>query len=187
MPRESDRTVSGNSGAERFVIASAAVSGVAAVVGLVFITIFYSGVWIFGPLNDIAYTTQLAFTLPIVIFLSRRLRPKVGRTARFLLPVGLIGLLVAISLQLLLIFGVLSFFEMIGPLLGSIVLVLVWFVLAERLGRDDSIIPRGWALAILAGLTFGYPVWAYLLIRNLKANGTIGITRVETPSPGVMP
>ena len=186
MPLESDRTVSGNSEAERLVTASAAISGVAAVVGLIFITIFYSGVWIFGPLNDIAYTTQLLFTLPIVIFLNRRLRPKAGRTARFLLPVGLIGLLAAISLQLLLIFGVLSFFEMIGPLLGSIVLVVVWFVLAERIGRDDPITPGGWALAVLAGLTFGYPVWAYLLIRNLKAEGTTGITRVETPSPEVM-
>ncbi|MFP3853941.1 MAG: hypothetical protein ACLFWD_06575 [Anaerolineales bacterium] len=153
---------------KQFVIASAAISGFATIIQLIFITIFYSGVWIFGPLNDIAFTTQLVFTLPVVIFLSSRVRHNKGVSARFALPLGLLGLLAAISLQLLLIFGVLSFFEMIGPLMGSMVIIVLWFALIERAGRHDLIIPRGRALAILAGLSFGYPIWAFKLIRKVE-------------------
>ncbi len=160
---------------------SAVFSAIMAVVGLVFIIIFYSGVYIFGPLNDIAYTLQLVSTLPIILYLSQRIKPR-GRIVRWFVKWGgLLSCLTAISLQLLLIGGVISFFSMIGPLLASIAVLTSWFVILERNGREDPLVPKGLPLAVLAGLTFGYPFWAFRFrsslrqIRNVKTAAKAGV------------
>lgn len=147
---------------------SAILGAATAVIGLVFIFIFYSGVYIFGPLNDIAYTLQLLSTLPIILFLSQRFESGSLFTRRFVRWGGLASCLIAISLQLLLIAGVLSFFSMIGPLLASIAVLTTWFVVLERSGQENPLVPKGWLLAVLAGLTFGYPIWAFRFQSNLK-------------------
>jgi hypothetical protein len=154
------------------------ISGVLAVVGLVFIVIFYSGISIFGPLNDAAFTLQLIFTVPIMIQLTSRVEPPSPVSRRALQLTGVLGFVGAISLQLLLIIGVLTFFQMIGPLLAFIALIVVWFVLIERWRGDEGSVPQGWLLAILAGLTFGYPVWAYRYQRSL-ARGSSGPTATD--------
>lgn len=167
----------------QFLIASAWISATLAVIGLVFIVIFYAGIGIFGPLNDIAYTSQLAFTLPIIHYVSRRAGQggKFKHTGLSLLGLGSCSL--AIALQLLLIFGVLTFFQMIGFLLATISFLVLWFVLVERASRQDPVIPTGWPLAFLAGLTFGYPFWAVRFSRNLQREMQAMVTsKTEAPA-----
>ncbi len=153
---------------ESFVSLSALISAVFAVIGIVFIVIFYAGVGIFGPLSDVAYMTQMIFTLPIVFYMYRRLEPQGKSRALGVTLLGFLAMTSVITLQVLLITGVLPFTTQIGLLLFSILFIVLWFVLIERYGREDDVIPHSRLLAVLAGMTIGYPVWAYRFRRNLK-------------------
>jgi len=164
---------------ERIVSLSAVISAIFAVIGLVFIVIFYAGVGIFGPLNDVAYMTQIIFTLPLVIYVYRQLKSRGESHALRITLVGLFGMFSVIVLQVLLITGILQFAIQIGMLLVAIVFVVAWFVLVNRYSQDDGLIPHGRLLAVLAGMTIGYPIWAYRFRRNFKDTQPDSILRKE--------
>lgn len=152
---------------EQFVSLCTIISAIAAVLGLIFLAIFFSGVGVFGPLNDIAVTIQYIFMLPIAFLIYRRIEPQGRFISISVTLIGVLGMLAVIVLQTLLVVGVISFGQQIGMVVIAFLVVMLWFVLVESLGRDDEIIPKGRLLAVLAGMIIGYPVWAKRLRRNL--------------------
>ncbi|MGD8552591.1 MAG: hypothetical protein PVG02_02940 [Anaerolineales bacterium] len=154
----------------QMIIWSAYASGILAAAGLIFLVIFYSGVPIFGPLNDVAVILHYVLLLPIMFFIHRKLGPRAGRLNTAALAIGLFGFLSVIVLQTLLVFGVMPFRQQVVLVIPAFLVGTVWFVLIERLGRDDARLPKGLALHIFAGLVFAYPIWAFTFANNL---GTI--------------
>jgi len=153
---------------EDFIRWCAVISAIAAVIGLIFIVIFYAGIGIFGPLNDVAYMTQILFTTPIVIYFHRRVAPEKKGRATAVTAIGVLSMGTVIILQALLILGVIPFLRQIGMLLIASCFGVVWFGSIERLGKEDEVIPQGKFLAVIAGMTIGYPIWAYRLHQNLQ-------------------
>jgi hypothetical protein len=85
--------------------------------------------------------------------------------------IGVAGMLAVIVLQALLVFRVLPFSRQIGMVVAAFLVVLGWFVVTGRLGRSTGPLPKGTVLHVLAGLYFGYPIWAFSLGRRLLKSG----------------
>lgn len=148
------------------------ISGAAAIIGLVFLAIFFGGgPEYFGPLNDIAVIVHYILLLPIVFTLYLLLK-SYGQTLNLIaLGFALAGMLGVIILQTLLVVGVLPFEQQIGMVVVAFLVAMVWFVITGYLGRSTGIIPKSVVLNVLAGLVFGYPVWAFMLGRRLLEVG----------------
>lgn len=152
----------------RFAGWCAYISGAAAAIGLVFLTVFFSGgPAYFGPLNDTAVVIHYILLLPIVYTLYPLLKQNGQRLNLIATAVGVTGMLGVIILQILLIVGVLPFQQQIGMVVVAFFMGLVWFIAAGILGRSTGIVPKNMALAVLAGLVFAYPVWAFIVGRRL--------------------
>ena len=143
-------------------------SGIVSVFGIVFLVIFFTFGGIFGTLNDIAVIIQYLLMMPIAITLWRLLRPTRSTLSLAALLIGMAGMIAVVLLQLLLVTGVLPFSQQIGMVIIAFLVVLVWFIINQNLGRDTNILPRSILLTVLAGLYFGYPVWAFSLGRRLS-------------------
>jgi hypothetical protein len=143
-------------------------SAIFAAIGLVFLTIFFSGVSIFGPLNDVAVILQYILLLPIMVTLWRMLKPYGRKLNNFALVVGIAGTSAVIVLQTLLVLRVIPFEVQILLVIPAFLIAMLWFVLTGYLGRTDDRIPKGTGLHILAGLVFAYPIWAFKLGNNLQ-------------------
>ncbi len=152
----------------RRTIWAAYASGIIAAIGLIFLVIFFSGVDIFGPLNDIAVIIHYLLLLPIMFSVHRLLQASDNRLNKVTMNIGLFGFLSVIMLQTLLVVGFIPFRQQIALVIPAFLVGTVWFVLIERLGRQDKRLPKGLALHILAGLIFAYPIWAFKLARNLE-------------------
>jgi hypothetical protein len=152
----------------RTTIWAAYISGTIAAIGLIFLLIFFSGVPIFGPLNDIAVILHYLLLLPIMFTVHQLLQSGDDRLNRITLVVGLFGFLSVIILQTLLVTGVIPFRQQIILVIPAFLVGTSWFIFIERLGRQDERLPKGLALYILAGLVFAYPIWAFKLARNLE-------------------
>jgi hypothetical protein len=143
-------------------------SGVAAIIGLVFLFAFFGGLGDhFGPMNDVMVVIHYVLLLPIVAAVYQLVQPYGPRFARVATAVGLAGMLAVIVLQALLVAGVIPFEQQIGMVIVAFLVATVWFVAVTILGRSTGVLPTSIPLAVLAGLVFGYPVWAYLLGRRL--------------------
>lgn len=155
------------SGVQRTIWAAFA-SGIIAAIGLIFLVIFFAGVPVFGPLNDIAVIMHYILLIPIMFTVHQLLQTSDERLNQATLIVGLTGFLSVIVLQTLLVIGVLPFRQQIFLVIPAFFLGTAWFVLIARLGRRDKRMPKGLALHILAGLVFAYPIWAFMLARKLE-------------------
>jgi hypothetical protein len=157
----------------RLTAACAFLSGISAAIGIVFLIIFYSDFEVygqFGTMNDIMVIVQYSLMLPIAFVLYRLLRAVDAVKAQTNFMIGLGGMLAVIILQLFLVLDIIPFYLQIGPVILCFFIVLAWFILNRNLSQRDAemktLVPQNKALTILAGLVFGYPIWAYLLGRN---------------------
>ncbi len=75
---------------------------------------------------------------------------------------------VVIVFQALLITDAISFELYIGVVNAGFMLVLGWFLIVRYLNRNVGVLPTSLALSTLAGLYFGYPLWALHLARRLR-------------------
>ena len=77
-------------------------------------------------------------------------------------------MLLVVGLQLLLIFGVLTFAQQVLWLsLAMLLGVGSWLVITGLLARSTGRLPNSVLMSILAVPYFGYPVWAFWLGRRL--------------------
>ena len=156
----------------RFVIHCSAASAAFAAAGILFLVIFYAGIPLFGPLNDAAVVCQYLLMLPVFYLVNHITGGKGGKDIQLVQVLGLSGMLAVITVQLLLILGVLRFERQIVMVIPAFLVVAAWFVATERAGRKDPRLPKGTTRAMLAGLVIGYPLWALDLRRRLVAHGS---------------
>jgi hypothetical protein len=122
-----------------------------------------------GWVNDVTGVVTLPLALPGMLALHSRIRPHARRTGDALLVLG-VGSSGAISvLQLLLVTGVLTFEEEIGPVTVAYLGLGAWVVLTGRIAQRAGIVPGGTRLGVLAAAYAGYPVWAFRVARMLDA------------------
>ena len=144
-------------------------SGIACIFGIVFLVAFFTTfIGPLGTLNDIAVIVQYGLMLPIALVLHRLLRLNGPTLSLVALALGVAGMAAVIVLQILLVTGVLPFAQQIGMVIVGFLVVLGWFVTIWYLGRSDGKLPSSMLLHVLAGLYFGYPVWAFSLGRRLS-------------------
>lgn len=144
------------------------VSGVVSIFGIVFLLAFFGGLGgRFGTLNDVAVIVQYVLMLPIALALLRYLRADGGRLSQIAFVVGLVGILTVIALQSMLVAKLIPFEVYIGIVSAGFLVATVWFVLNGIVGRASGKLTTGWLLDVLAGLYFGYPVWAFRMGRAL--------------------
>jgi hypothetical protein len=79
-----------------------------------------------------------------------------------------------IVFQILLVTGAMPFARQVGMVIVGFLVVLGCFVMVRSLGRSTGRLPDSLLLTVLAGLYFGYPVWAFLLGRRLRAPDRLG-------------
>ena len=148
-------------------------SGIACIFGIVFLVGLYVGLFAFddqfglGSLNDISVIIQYTLALPLVLALHRIVQPCRLLLSRVATVLGVAGMVGAIILQVLLVAGVLSFSQQVGMVIVAFMAILVWFVVIGYLTRSTNRLPNNMLLHVLAGLYFGYPVWAFSLGRRL--------------------
>ncbi len=152
----------------KLIVLCALSSGIVSVFGIVFLVIFFTIGGIFGTFNDIAVIIQYLLMMPIAITLWRLLRPYRPTLSLAAMLIGMAGMIAVVLLQLLLVTGALPFSQQIGMVIIAFLVVLVWFIINQNLGRGTNILPRSMLLTVLAGLYFGYPVWAFSLGRWLS-------------------
>lgn len=149
-------------------------SGVVGIVGIAFLIAFFGALLTvgegfgLGELNDAAVVVQYTLMLPIALALRQLLRPHGSVLSLIAMGIGLAGMLAVISLQVLLLTGLLPFEQQIWMVSVAFLVVVVWFVLNAHLGRSTDRLPHGMVLGVLAGLYVGYPFWAFVLGRSLR-------------------
>jgi predicted DNA repair protein MutK len=154
----------------------AILSGIISAIGVVFLIamfVFFKTprqelALTFGMLNDICVALQYLLTIPIALALYRILleyNPALMRTATI---VGVVAMLLVVGLQLLLIFGVLTFErQVIWVSLAMILGVGSWLVITGWVARSTGRLPNSLLMSILAVPYVGYPVWAFWLGQQL--------------------
>jgi hypothetical protein len=152
--------------------AAAYVSGVVAAVGIVFLIAMFVSFLVgselagtFGRVNDVLIVVQYALALPAAVALHALLRPRHSRMSRLVLVIGIIGMLAVVVLQLLLVFGVLTFERQVVMVVLALLVVGTWLVITGKLAR--TILPHSQRMSLLAVPYVGYPIWAFWLGTHL--------------------
>jgi SAM-dependent methyltransferase len=159
----------------RFAGYSLLVSAVAAAAGIMFLVAMFSAfgagarAWgmRFGWMNDTLVLVSYLLALPSVLVLHRLLSRRYPVASTIAALTGTIGIAVVVVFQGLLVAGVLTFEQQIGPALIGFLVVMGWFIATGYLGSRDGVIPRGTRLGILGASYIGFPVWAVALGRRL--------------------
>jgi hypothetical protein len=121
----------------------------------------------FGWINDMLAVVTGLLMLPVAVAVHVLLRDRAPRASRLALILG-IGANVAIAiLQSLLVAGVLTFDQEIGPVLIAFLALVVWFVTTGLMGSSTGVLPHGIRMSVLAATYIGYPFWAAWLGRHL--------------------
>ena len=131
----------------------------------------------FGWINDIAVLLQYLLAVPGVLAIGAALRIGSPRLALAGTVLALAGIVVIVVSQTLLVAGVLTFEQEIGPASLGFLIVGAWMVVAAIVGRRAGTAPAGPATAIAAALYLGYPIWAYRVGRwmGTPAIASVGI------------
>jgi hypothetical protein len=143
-------------------------SAFAGAIGVVFIVLMYAAFAVgaqgpglaFGWINDVAVLAQYALAVPGVLAIGASLRAGSPRLARLGTPLALAGIAVIVVFQALLVAGVLTFEQEIGPA-GVGFLVLGTWMVAAAFRPHAGAAPAGRWTALSAALYLGYPLWAY--------------------------
>jgi hypothetical protein len=135
---------------------------------------------VFGWVNDTLAIVTGLLMLPIVVAVHILLRKGAPRASRLALIVGIGANVAIVILQSLLVAGVLTFEQEIGPVLIAFLALVVWFVTTGLMGRSTGVFPHGLRMSVLAATYVGYPFWAVWLGRHLvRGAGESDSARVD--------
>ena len=178
----------------RFAGWAAFASAIATVLGLLTLLVFYAAGQPWGTINDITSVLLALFLLPVLLLLHRLSRREAPVLSLATLVVGVLAMLVAASLQTLLVFRVITYAQtaLAVPaafgIFGAALLVYGWLTRAKGMlsgklawlamiaGAGYVLVVVGIALggqesplAAIGGLTavICYPIWAILFGRTL--------------------
>lgn len=155
----------------------AEVSGIVAAISLAFLLAMFASFaagatvigLVFGWINDVLAVVTEVLMLPIAVALHVLLRASVPRLSLVAMWIGIAGMLAIAVLQTLLVLGILTFEEEIGPVSIAFLPVVAWFVLTGYLGSSSGVLPRGLRMGILGATYAGRPIWAFWLARRLRS------------------
>jgi hypothetical protein len=119
---------------------------------------------IWGPLSDICPIVQM-LALLVVVQALYRLDQSGAALNRLTYLIGIVGTLGVSILQLLLVVGVISFEQEIGPMLIATAIVGVWLILINYLGRRQAQLPvrLGWlGIGVGVALALELPLFAVM-------------------------
>jgi hypothetical protein len=142
---------------------------------------------VFGPLSDYAGLFQFLFMLPLTMALYQLAPARNDRLSRVAEVLGAAGLLTAVVAQALLVTHVISFEVNLPVVLVGLVLIGVWMVVANRLGRAGGTLPLRLAwLGEFTGAVFVLLGGLVLLLtpissRDPSATANIGAFAVQHP------
>jgi hypothetical protein len=161
----------------RLAGASLRASGIVGGIGVAFLVGMYAAFaagarstgMTLGWINDVTGVITLPIALPGILELHARVRPQGGAGADALLLVGIGAGGTIVVLQVLLVGGVVTFEQQIGPVSLAFLVLGTWFVLYGRLASRIGALPGGARLGLLAASYAGYPVWAFGVARALEA------------------
>ena len=150
-------------------------SAVIAPIGLAFLFAMYVSFAVgaksqglaFGWINDVLAVVTGLLMLPPAVAVDVLLRDRAPRASRLALIVGIGANGAIVILQSLLIAGVLTFEQEIGPVLIAFLALVVWFVTTGFIGSSTGLLPHGLRMSVLAATYIGYPFWAIWLGRHL--------------------
>jgi hypothetical protein len=150
-------------------------SGVIAAVGMVFLVAMAVSFAIgaktagmaTGWVNDVLVMVSYALTAPAILALGPLLPPRARIPYAIAATVGLLSIAGIVLLQLLLVLGVLTFDQQIGPVSIVYLGLAAWLVMGGYLGRASGVLPNGVRWGILGATYVGYPVWAFWMARHL--------------------
>jgi len=155
----------------------AKLSGIISAVGVVFFILMYAFfatpykdlALTFGMINDTCVAIQYLLTIPIALALYRILVGYSPTLIRIATITGFIGLLSTIGLQLLLIFGVMTFEQQFPWIsLAMIAGIGSWLAITGLVARSTGRLPHSVRNSLLAVPYLGYPIWAFWLGRRLS-------------------
>jgi hypothetical protein len=156
----------------RIVAWFAYASGTVGLIGVVLLVIFFIAGNPYGTLNDIAIAIQYLLAVPLWWALHRTFRGQGGRLNTVATWLGITGIAAAVLLQLLLIFGVLSFEQQVGPFSAVLFLgVGGWILITAWLGRLTHRLRYSLTLGVIGWTYVGYPIWAFGVGRQLRSRG----------------
>ncbi|MBX7235356.1 MAG: hypothetical protein K1X65_13310 [Caldilineales bacterium] len=140
---------------------AAVLSGVAAILALVTLVLFFAievntgGEHLWGPLSDLFPIIQMALLLVVARTLYLAHRAAAPRLSLIATVIGMAGMAGVIVLQVLLRMDVLPFEQEVRPLLVAFGLVGVWLMAANDVGRRQRSLPSRLAwLGMAVGAAF---------------------------------
>lgn len=114
-----------------------------------------------GLINDTLVLAQFALVIPVVLALAA-VTPVRSRVVAVLVPLlGLAGVAWVVYWQAVLVAGVVTFEEQIGPASAGFLVLAIWFVASGALASRAGLVRRGGWVGLLAATYVGFPVWAW--------------------------
>ena len=148
----------------RFAGWSAYASAGAAILGMVFIFIFFSAGEPFGSLNDLSIATQVLLMIPVAVALYRALPAGTLSTASFIVLIALVLGVTALAFgSVLLVLKKISLEQSFKPPFNNYWLIGIWLTLASLLALNAHTLSSGlgW-LGIITGaawIMLGLGMW----------------------------
>jgi len=147
---------------------SALLNGVLAIIGVVFLTLFFMKGEPFGTLNDLTSLPWVLSLLPVLWSFYRLGTNEHKFISMIALGVGIVGLLGVFALQLLLVLKVITIWQQTYYITSAFGAIGLWIIIASRIGRAESFISpalagfgialgAGWILATLCVWIGGFP------------------------------
>ncbi len=151
-------------------------SAAIAVVGLAFLMAMFIAFalgarpagMVFGWINDVLVLVSYLLAVPVAITLYGLQRRQHQVLSALALIIGIGALASIVVLQWLLITGVLTFEQQIGPVSIAMLGLACWFVLTGYLVSSSGLLSRGVWMGLLAATYVGYPIWALWVGRYLR-------------------
>lgn len=168
---------------------AAYLSGVVAILSLVFLILFYAleapqaaanagqGFYFWGTLNDITGAVTMVPLLLVALAIDRTERSRAAVLSQVARAIGSVGMLGVVVFQALLIIKVMSFEQEVGPVISATAVVGVWLILVNYLGQVQAILPSRLAwlgiavgAAQILGLVAFLAIGGSFVIQNIASN-----------------
>jgi SAM-dependent methyltransferase len=120
-----------------------------------------------GFINDVSALATYLLAAPAVVALHRMLRPDRPTASALAAVAGAIGIAGILVFQGLLVTGVLTFEQEIGPVAIAFLVFMAWQVATGYMASRSRLIPNGLRLGIIGATYVGHPFWAVALGRRL--------------------
>jgi hypothetical protein len=137
-----------------------------------------SSAMVLGTINDALVVVQYVLLLPAVVALQAVLRDGSPRSRLVVAALGVVGIAGVAVLQGLLVAGVVTFEQEIGPAGIAYIPLAAWFIATGRQAGRSGLDPHGTAFGIVGATYLGFPIWAWRLAGRL---GRLPIMREASP------